>query len=47
MSFSVFTDLQGHWPGFTKIVVGIFHRKAVTFEVMKLQPSNFAISCLI
>ena len=33
MLFPVFTDLQGHLPGFTKIVVGPFHEKAVTFEV--------------
>ena len=47
MSFSIFTNLQGHWPGFTKIVVGTFQKKAVTFEVKQLEPSNFAILCLI
>ena len=46
MSFSVFTNLQGHWSGFTKIVVGTFQKKAVTFEEIELEPSNFAILCL-
>ena len=43
-SFSVFTNLKGHWPGFTKIPVGSFQKKAVTFEVKQLESSNFAIS---
>ena len=47
ISFSVLTYLQGYWPGFTKIVVGNFQNKAVTFEGIKLDPSNFAILCLI
>ena len=47
MSFSIFTNLQGHWPGFTKLVVGTFQKKAVTFEGIKLEPLNFAILCLI
>ena len=47
MSFSDFTDVQGRWPGFTKIVVGSLQRKAVTFEVMESEPSNFAIRCFI
>ena len=47
MSFSIFTNLQGHWPGFTKIVVGTFQKKPVTLEVIELEPSNFAILCLI
>ena len=33
MPFSVFTGLQGHWPGFTIIVVVIFQEKVVTFHV--------------
>ena len=40
-SFSVFTNLQGLWPGFTKIAVGTFQKKAVTFEVKQLEPSKF------
>ena len=47
MSFSIFTNLQGHWPGFTKVVVGTFQKKAVTLKVIELDPSNFAILCLI
>ena len=47
MSFFIFTNLQGHWPGFTKIVVGTFQKKPVTLEVIELEPSNFAILCLI
>ena len=41
MPFSVFADSQGHKPGFTKIVVSTFQKKAVTFEVKQLEPSNF------
>ena len=47
MLFSIFTDLLVHWPGFTKIVVGTFQKKPVTLEVIKLEPSSFAILCLI
>ena len=47
MSFSIFTNLQGHWPGFTKMVVGTLQKKAVIFEGIELEPSNFAILCLI
>ena len=46
-SFSVFTDLQGHYPGFTKIAVGTFQKKAVTFEVKQLEPSDLAILCVV
>ena len=38
MSFSVFTALQGHLPGFTKILVGTFQKTAVAFQVMQLEP---------
>ena len=31
-SFSVFTNLQGHWPGFTRILVDTFQKKAVTYK---------------
>ena len=47
MSFSDFTDVQGRWPGFTKIVVGSLQIKGLTFEVMELDPSNFAMLCLM
>ena len=43
MSFSIFTYLKRHRPGFTKIVVGIIEKKAVTFEVTELEPSKFSI----
>ena len=47
MPLSVFTDLQGHLPGFKKIAGGTLHKKVVTLEVKQLEPSNFAIMCPI
>ena len=35
--------IQGHSPGFTKIVKGTFQNEAVFFKVMQLEPSNLAI----
>ena len=46
MPFSLFIDLQGHWSGFIEILVGTFQRKAITFEVIELEPSNVVILCL-
>ena len=47
MAFSIFTNLQGHWPEPTNIVVGTFQKKVVTFEVTQLELSNFAVTCPI
>ena len=44
--FSVFTNVQGHWSGFTKILAGTFQEKGVTFEEKLLEPSNCTILCL-
>ena len=39
MPFSVFIDLQRHWPGFTNIVVDTFQKKAVrAFEFCYSMP---------
>ena len=45
-SFYVFTYLQGHWPELTKMAVGAFQKKALTFEVKQLEPWKFVILCL-
>ena len=43
---SVFTDLPGHWPRFTKIAVGTFQKKSLTFEVKLLESSHLPLYAL-
>ena len=45
--FFLFTNLHGHRPGFTKVLVSTYQKKAVTFEVKYLETSYCATSCLI